>query len=71
MKEDVQIIRLEGIESLLTKHELALMFRVCHRTIERLVARGQLPPPIRLGRSCRWRNEDIRQFMRRGTVARG
>jgi predicted DNA-binding transcriptional regulator AlpA len=31
-----------------------MAFGVCERTIARMVLRGDLPPPIRIGRSVRW-----------------
>ena len=38
---------------------LAKMLDVSVRHVERMQAAGKLPPPIRLGRSKRWRIEDI------------
>jgi predicted DNA-binding transcriptional regulator AlpA len=46
-----------------TRRELQSLLKVCGRTIDRLVARGKFPAPIRVGRSRRWRDGDVRSFM--------
>ena len=38
-------------------------FNVSSRTIRRWVAKGQLPPPKRLGKNSYWRYEDISDLM--------
>ena len=47
----------------LTRKDLQVVFKVSGRTIDRLVASGQLPAPFRVGRSCRWRRLDIVGFI--------
>lgn len=52
-----------GIQATLTKRDLVAVFKVTGRTIDRLVASGQLPAPLRVGASRRWRRDDIVAFM--------
>ena len=47
------------LEPLLTVEDLERMLRVDRRTIARLCKKGQLPPPLKLGGSNRWRVQDI------------
>ena len=47
------------LEPLLTVEDLERMLRVDRRTIARLCKKGQLPPPLKLGGSNRWRAKDI------------
>ena len=39
--------------------QVASMFGVSTRTIRRLWSKGELPEPMRIGRSVRWRKLDI------------
>jgi excisionase family DNA binding protein len=47
------------LEPLLTTPDLERLLKVDRRTITRLVKRGELPAPLKLGGSNRWRAEDI------------
>jgi predicted DNA-binding transcriptional regulator AlpA len=47
------------LQPLLTVEDLERVLRVDRRTIARLCKKGQLPPPLKLGGSNRWRVEDI------------
>lgn len=47
------------LEPLLTMSDLERMLRVDKRTIARLIKRGQLPRPLKLGGSNRWKTADI------------
>ena len=47
------------LQPLLTVEDLERMLRVDRRTIARLCKKGQLPPPLKLGGSNRWRAKDI------------
>ena len=51
---------------LLTQDDLACYLRVAPRTVKRMVAAGELPPPIPIsaGRS-RWRRSDIDEWLDR------
>ena len=46
-------------DKLLNVHEVAEWLGVSDPTVRRLVAKGELPQPIRLGRLVRWRAKDI------------
>ena len=44
--------------------KVARMLDIQPRTVDRMVARGALPPPIRLsGRTRRWRRRALEQFL--------
>jgi predicted DNA-binding transcriptional regulator AlpA len=47
------------LQPLLTVEDLERLLRVDRRTVARLCKRGQLPPPLKLGGSNRWRAGDI------------
>ena len=36
---------------------------LCTRQIPKLVVSGRFPPPVRLGRSIRWRESDLQRFI--------
>lgn len=48
---------------LLTRRDLARELRLSLRELDRMRARGELPEPIRLGRSPRWRRSDVLDFL--------
>lgn len=50
-------------QPMLTRHELQGILKVSGRTIARLVACGDLPAPIKVGGSNRWRADDIAGFL--------
>jgi excisionase family DNA binding protein len=58
-----------NIPDLLTVHELASILKLSHRSIWRLVRSSQLPAPIHLGSSTRWRAADIAAWLKRGGTA--
>jgi predicted DNA-binding transcriptional regulator AlpA len=41
------------------------MFKISRASLLRYVRRGLLPPPIRLGRTARWRAQDIEAAVQR------
>lgn len=49
-----------------TVRELAKALRVSQRQCWKLVKEHRIPGPIRLGRSVRWRVQDIRDFVEAG-----
>ncbi len=51
---------------LLKDREVARLLKVCSRQVRLLAKRGHLPKPVRLGRSIRWRKDDIDQFIKDG-----
>lgn len=50
-----------GQPTTMTAHQLAAYWQVSLRTIRTLYATGKLPKPERVGRSLRWRTEDIQR----------
>jgi predicted DNA-binding transcriptional regulator AlpA len=46
----------------MTAQQLAAYWQVSLRTIRTLNATGKLPIPIRIGKSIRWRSEDIHRL---------
>jgi predicted DNA-binding transcriptional regulator AlpA len=53
------------LEPLLTVEDLERLLRVDRRTVRRLWKRGQLPQPLKLGGSNRWKAEDIAAALER------
>lgn len=51
---------------LVSAPELAKLLQVSTRTLWRLQSAGQIPPPIRLGGSTRWRLDEVRRWIERG-----
>ncbi len=43
--------------------EVATILSISTRSVWRLVSRGELPQPIRLGRNVRWRSTDIDRWI--------
>jgi excisionase family DNA binding protein len=43
--------------------EVAARFRVCRRTIEREIARGLFPAPVKIGRLSRISEADIQMYL--------
>jgi predicted DNA-binding transcriptional regulator AlpA len=39
---------------------------ISERTLWRLLSAGKVPPPVRIGRSTRWRLAEIRSWIDRG-----
>ena len=50
-------------QSMVTREELAVLFRVDRQTISNWVKRKRLPPPLRVGRKLLWRNETLERFL--------
>jgi excisionase family DNA binding protein len=51
-------------ENLLTISEVANLLRVAEKTIRNKLSDGTWPiPPVRIGRSLRWRRSDIERVM--------
>ena len=51
-----------GNETLLNVKEMARRFNISVRHVYRLVARGDLPTPFRIGRCARWSLLDVERF---------
>jgi predicted DNA-binding transcriptional regulator AlpA len=52
-----------GVNALLTRADLERILQLSGRTIHRLLAAHELPPPIRVGQSDRWRAEDVQTYL--------
>jgi len=50
-------------DRLLNIREIAAKMGVCLRTVRRLIAGGQLPPPVKVGRASRWHLVDIEKYV--------
>ena len=57
-------------ERLMRLKEVAAYFSMNQRTIRRLCDRGEFPKPIRLGKSIRWREQSLVDFIN-GMVKQG
>jgi excisionase family DNA binding protein len=45
--------------------EVAQALRITRRTVDKLTKSGQLPPPVRFGKSVLWRKQDLIEFLER------
>lgn len=48
---------------LLDVRQVAAMLGLSMRTVWRLVSAGEIPPPVKVGRSTRWRQGDLETFV--------
>lgn len=48
---------------LLTATDVIRLLKIGRRTLNRLLARGEFPPPIRIGRLLRWRPEIVHNWL--------
>src|SRR5262245_11031657 len=62
-------VQRDAMEPLLNAEELRKVLRVSRRTLEALIARGEVPPHFRLGRQRRWRQCDVAQWAEERTKA--
>jgi excisionase family DNA binding protein len=60
--------KLEGVGGsvLLDVLAVAALLSSSRRTVERLVARGEMPAPVKLGRLRRWNRADVEEWIRDG-----
>jgi excisionase family DNA binding protein len=54
---------------LLTSEELAKLLEISERTLWRLLSAGRVPRPVRIGRSTRWRLDEVKDWIERGCPA--
>lgn len=59
------------LPELLTIRELAKVLKLSPRSIWRLVRNHQLPAPVRIGGSIRWRADDISFWIANGCCEQG
>ena len=57
-------------DSLLSVEEIAMKLNLCTRSVWRLVAKGELPEPIRVGHSRRWYPADLKAYLEKQTAKR-
>lgn len=50
---------------LLTADDIAEMLQLTRRAVHMIVARGDLPRPIKIGRTARWKAEEIEALLSR------
>ncbi len=55
---------------LFTVKDLAARLRISQRQVWKLLSSGRLPQPVRLGRSVRWRCDDINKWVELGCPER-
>lgn len=55
-----------GSAKLINAGELAEILNISERTIWRLIASGKLIQPIRIGKSVRWRLDEVNQWIESG-----
>ena len=67
-----QVPRSDGNASiLLDKRQVAQLLGICTRTLERLLARGVFPVPVRVGRSVKWFVTDVEAYLAKLRKERG
>ena len=57
-------------DRLLGVRQVADQLNVSTRQVWKLASSGRLPKPVRLGRSVRWRESDVAEFIRLGCPCR-
>lgn len=58
-------------EQLVSVRALASRLGLSTRGVYRLVARGQFPPPVKVGGASRWCESDLEEYLSRLKAARG
>jgi excisionase family DNA binding protein len=66
----VSIISLAEALPLLTLKEVAARLRMCPRSIQRKIAEGSFPAPIRIGRSVRFLESELEAYVNALKAAR-
>ena len=56
--------------TLLTARDVAALLNVSPRHVWKLLSSGKLPDPVRLGRSVRWRADELKAWTDAGCPAR-
>ena len=65
MENDQETIGTSSTE-LLTVGGLARALKISVRQVWKMLSRGDLPSPIKLGRSVRWRSSEIARWLEAG-----
>lgn len=50
--------------NLITKDEVAKLFRVRNRTVEKWVKEGRIPPPLKIGRYVWWDEDELMAWLK-------
>ncbi|MFC1451851.1 helix-turn-helix transcriptional regulator [Verrucomicrobiota bacterium] len=58
-------------EHLISVAQVAGLLGVCTRTVHRLIAAGELQPPVKVGRASRWFWSDVQGYLDRLRQIRG
>ena len=53
----------DDLKMLLNASEVAATLGVSQRSVWRLSATGEIPPPVRIGRSVRWRRSTVEAWL--------
>jgi len=53
----------EKYDQLLDIKEVGRLLAVCPRTVDRMVAAGELPPPVKVRTASRWYLSDVNNYM--------
>jgi excisionase family DNA binding protein len=56
----------QSIAILINAEQVSQILNISERTLWRLVSGGKLPQPVRIGRSARWRVQDIHDWIESG-----
>jgi excisionase family DNA binding protein len=56
----------QSIAILINAEQVSQILNISERTLWRLVSGGKLPQPVRIGRSARWRVQDIHEWIESG-----
>ena len=59
------------LSRMLTLDDVAALLSVSRRTIERLIAGGDLPKPVKIGASSRMPEDDVQRYIERQMRKRG
>lgn len=63
VREEIERSRALAEPRFYTIDEVASVLRVSTRTVENLIASGEMPPPVRVGRQRRWHSETLEAFV--------
>jgi excisionase family DNA binding protein len=57
------------VDEKIDQHDVARYLGVSTRTVRNLIERGELPPPIRIGRKQLWLKEEFTRWLHDGGTA--
>jgi predicted DNA-binding transcriptional regulator AlpA len=65
LQSDCETANAEGENRLVDLTELVAFLKISKRSVWRLVARGELTPPVKVGRNARWFLADLHTYLDR------